>query len=253
MKTFFDLTGNIIIVTGGNGGLGKGIVEALENAGAIVLIVGRSVNKERSYKSDKKLYRGDISSVTDIERIFSEIYRLYSKIDGLVNCAGVYSDNTLNTDTFYSTWKNLVDINLTGTAICANTVSKYMKRSQSGKIINFGSSYSEFGHLKSQAYTATKTGIIGLSRALAAELGPWGICVNSILPGWFDTKMNEGVPDSCRGDFIKNVTPLQRWGLARDLSGIVTLLCSRGSDFITSAEIRVDGGYAISDRDYRHG
>ncbi len=99
---------------------------------------------------------------------------------------------------------------------------------------------------------AAKTGLLGLSRAAAAELGRTGIRVNTILPGWIDTKMNAGLIGSPRGDYIQNATPLGRWGSPDDVAGAVVFLCSRAAAFISGAELRIDGGYSVSDRDYNH-
>ena len=248
----FSVGDKVIVVTGGNSGLGQAIAAALRAEDAQVAVVGRSVSEASEPDHGLCAFRGDVSDETAVRRIFTDIHERLGRIDGLINCAGVYADQRTNSKAFLAIWRKVLDINLTGAAICANVAAGYMKQAGAGKIVNFGSAYSTFGHHKSAVYTASKTGIVGLSRALAAELGPWNICVNCVLPGWFDTKMNDDLLGSERGDFITNVTPLGRWGEPDDIAGLAIFLCSPASDFVTGAEIRIDGGYAISDRDYRH-
>ncbi|KTC81524.1 acetyoacetyl CoA reductase [Legionella brunensis] len=123
-----------------------------------------------------------------------------------------------------------------------------MKSYRQGKIINVGSMYSLFSHPHSIGYTTTKTAIQGLTRALAAEHGPWNIQVNAILPGWFETAINGSLPETSRGEEIRKRTPLGRWGQAKDVGPLAVFLSSNGSDFITGTMIPIDGGYSISDR-----
>lgn len=123
-----------------------------------------------------------------------------------------------------------------------------MKIQQHGKIINVGSMYSLFGHPNSIGYATTKTGVLGLTRSLALELGPWNIQVNAILPGWFETAINGSLPQTNRGEEIRKKTPLGRWGQPQDIGPLAVFLSSSGSDFITGAIIPIDGGYSISDR-----
>jgi 2-deoxy-D-gluconate 3-dehydrogenase len=247
----FNLEGEVIIVTGGNTGLGAAMAEALEGAGAHVAIVGRSVENQSvgSRRIDLNL---NVTDERGIVRAFERIRATFGNVTGLVNNAGFYRDMRLSDEDFTALWQEMLDVNLTGAALCTHVAVPFFREAGRGCIVNVGSAYSLFGHHKSAGYTAAKTGLLGLSRAAAAELGRTGIRVNTILPGWIDTKMNAGLIGSPRGDYIQNATPLGRWGSPNDVAGAVVFLCSRAAAFITGAELRIDGGYSVSDRDYNH-
>ncbi len=251
LNEMFGLSDRVIVVTGGVGSLGTAIASSLTSAGAKVALIGRTPTVHGN-KPNEVAVQADVTSRIEVENAIEHILHKYGTITCLINNAGVYFDNKFTHETFMEDWRTLIDVNLTGAAICTAAVSRTFIKSNYGKIINIGSAYSAYGHHKSAGYTSSKTGIIGLTRAIAAELGRNGVRANTILPGWFDTKMNAGVPDSPRGNYIQNSTPLGRWGVGTDLSGLTVFLCSGASDFISGAEIRVDGGYGISDRDYAH-
>ena len=123
-----------------------------------------------------------------------------------------------------------------------------IERQKGGKIINVGSMYSLFGAPDFSDYAAAKTGIIGLTRSLAVELGKYNIQVNAILPGWYETDMTRGMPATPLGEEIRRRTPLSRWGSPSDLIGLAILLSSDAANFISGVSIPVDGGYSVTDR-----
>jgi 2-deoxy-D-gluconate 3-dehydrogenase len=249
--SLFDLQGEVIVITGGNTGLGAAMAKALERAGARVAVVGRSAANQSlgSHRFDLNL---NVTDAPGIARAFKRIRTTFGTITGLVNNAGLYRDMRLSDEDFTALWQEILDVNLTGAALCTHAAVPFFQEAGRGCIVNVGSAYSLFGHHKSAGYTASKTGLLGLSRAAAAELGRTGIRVNTILPGWIDTKMNAGLIGSPRGDYIQNATPLGRWGSPDDVTGAVVFLCSRAAAFISGAELRIDGGYSVSDRDYNH-
>jgi 2-deoxy-D-gluconate 3-dehydrogenase len=146
-------------------------------------------------------------------------------------------------------WDAVVETHLTGSFLCVKHAAAAMVRQgDGGKIINIGSMYSLYGSPNFVDYAAAKTGILGLTRALAVELARHRIQVNAILPGWFETDMTKGGPASEWGERIRRRTPAARWGRPDDLVGAVVFLASRASDFVTGAALPVDGGYAVADR-----
>jgi len=247
----FGLAGRVVVVTGGYGDLGTAIVGSLRDMGAKVAIIGRDATRHRA-RTDVLALQADVRCRADIEAAFETILETFGHLTCLVNNAGLYRDNTTSDPRFLDDWAELLDVNLSGPAICSAVAAGYFGRHSYGKIVNVGSAYSTFGHHKSLGYSAAKTGVLGLTRALAAELGRKGIRANAVLPGWFDTRMNDGVPGSPRGDYITQATPLGRWGKGQDLAGVIGFLCGPASDFLTGAAISVDGGYSISDRSYEH-
>lgn len=245
----FGLHDRVVVVTGGCGDLGRAIAELLVKLGAKVAVIGRRVDSD-SFGSDIWALGADVRSKTEMENAFDTIAKRFGGVTCLVNNAGVYLDNRVTDGNFLDDWTALIDVNLTGSAICSAAAAPYFQSQGYGKIVNIGSAYSRYGHQKSAGYTAAKTGVVGLTRALAAELGREGIRANAVLPGWFDTKMNKGVPGTKRGDYITDATPLGRWGTGGDLAGVIGFLCGPASDFLSGAIISVDGGYCISDRCY---
>ena len=221
---------------------------ALQEAGAYVVIAGRNQKKLlHAQKHDLEIINMDVASQESIIQAFHQIQEKFGRLDILINNAGIYEDqHTLELS--LEDWDRLISTNLTSIFLCSQQAARMMKNQGNGKIINLGSMYSLFGHPNSVGYATTKTGILGLTRSLAAELGQWNIQVNAILPGWFETDMNGSLPTSERGEQIRRKTPLARWGKPQDIGPLAVFLASCGSDFITGASIPLDGGYSISDR-----
>ncbi|MEU1307736.1 SDR family oxidoreductase [Streptomyces cinnamoneus] len=187
----------------------------------------------------------DVTDGTSVTRFFEDMARDHD-VRILVNNAGIYLDAPASEGDL-SAWERMVDVNLTGPLRCAREAARHMRKTGAGKIINVGSMYSAFGHPRSAGYTATKAGLVGLTRSLAAELGGHGIQANAVLPGWFPTDSNGDLPRKPRGKEIRRRTPAGRWGRGSDLAGITVFLASRASDFVTGTTVPVDGGYMICD------
>jgi 2-deoxy-D-gluconate 3-dehydrogenase len=247
----WDLSGEVIVVTGGGTGLGAAMARALADAGGRAVAVGRSC-VDNAETDGISYYKLDVRSQDEVTGTFERIRDDFGMITGLINNAGIYEDMRIGAPSFPRDWHNVIEVNLNGAARCIHAAAKALKSARRGCIVNVGSAYSVYGHHKSAAYSASKAAIVGLSRAAAAELGPDGIRVNTVLPGWFDTKINDGLIGSPRGNYIVNATPLGRWGQPSDVAGAVVFLCSKAAAFISGAELRIDGGYFVSDRDYNH-
>lgn len=243
----FSLHGRLALVTGGNGGLGLATARALESAGASVVVTGRDVEKNAEASKEFTVLPLDVTDPEDVARLFRQLWEERSGVDILVNNAGVYLDDTVAApDT--SAWDRMIAVNLTGTLRCSREAARQMSRKAAGKIINVGSVYSAFGHPNSSGYAASKAGVVGLTKSLAAELGSAGIQVNAVLPGWFPTEINGDLPGQPRGDEIRRRTPANRWGETPDIGGAVVFLAAPASDFVTGTALPVDGGYSVTDR-----
>ncbi|ABL79509.1 short-chain dehydrogenase/reductase SDR (plasmid) [Nocardioides sp. JS614] len=248
----FALDGRVALVTGGNGGLGRAIALALRDAGATVAVTGRDERKNAAVAADlgsaDAVFPGDVRDESAVSATMAQVVERFGRLDILVNNAGNYVGGSV-LDLTESGWHAVVDTHLTGSFLCAKHAAQVMVSQRSGgKIINIGSMYSLFGPPAAIGYAAAKTGIIGLTRALAVELAEHDIQVNAILPGWYETDLTRGAPGSEWGERIRHKTPAQRWGDTDDLAGPAVFLASTASDFVTGVALPVDGGYAVADR-----
>jgi 2-deoxy-D-gluconate 3-dehydrogenase len=250
----FDLNGRVAIVTGGNGGIGLAMAKALAEAGAAVLIGGRSVDKNEQAVEEIEGAGGKASSmVADVldeasgARLVAEAVSWYGRLDILVNNAGT-NIRKRPQDYSLAEWHEVLDTNLTSAFLCSRAAYPELKRNGAGKIVNIGSITSLLGGGHMAPYGASKGGIMQLTKALAVAWAPDNIQVNAILPGWIDTALTVRARAEIAGlnERVLARTPAARWGVPADLAGIAVLLASGGSDFITGAAIPVDGGYSAA-------
>ena len=253
MTGSFDLTGRAALVTGGNGGIGLGIAKGLADAGASVAIVGRNAEKTAAAIDELKAIGGrtmaieaDIADETSVQQMARAVAGEFGRIDILVANAGV---NVRKPPEDYSLeeWHAILDINLTGTFLCARAVLPVFKAAGGGKIITIGSMASIFGGGIIGPYAASKGGVVQLTKSLAVSWAKHNVQVNAILPGFIDTPLTRGGRQSAPEMFAKvaDRTPAGRWGQPEDLAGLAVFLASRASDFITGTAIPVDGGYSV--------
>ena len=248
----FDLNGRVAIVTGGNGGIGLGIAEGLAKAGANVVVAARDRRKsESAVRRIKSLGTCALSVTTDVSDEASVASAIeatldeFGRIDILVNNAGVVV-RKLPQDHSLGEWNDLMGVNLTGSFLCSREVYPHMAESGGGKIINIGSMFSIFGTEWAASYSASKGGVVQLTKSLANAWARDNIQVNTILPGWIHTDMTAGAKDQFpeRYDQIKARIPHGRWGEPEETAGAAVFLASRASDYVTGVAIPVDGGYA---------
>ena len=251
-KSMFDLSGKTAMVTGGNGGIGRGICKALATAGANVVVAARNADKTasaveelRSLGSEAHGVCIDVADELSIEDAIAETMTRYRRLDILVNNAGT-TVRSRPESYEASDWDLVQDVNLRGAFLCCREAYPHMVRQGGGKIINIGSMTSIFGLEWGAPYAASKGGIVQLSKSLAIAWARDNIQVNAILPGWIATDMTaplrEQFPD--RHEQITSRIPHGRWGVPSDFAGIAVFLASSASAYVTGTAIPVDGGYS---------
>ena len=255
VKQLFDLIGRVAVVTGGSRGLGLQMAEALGEMGARIAITARKKDElEDAVAHLKNLgiaataYPCDLGKREQIEPLAAAIIAKFGKVDILVNNAGATWGAPAE-DHPIEAWDKLVNLNLSGAFLLSQIIAKQsMIPGNWGRIINIASvngvQATDMRLLKNAAYVATKHGLVGLTRQLAAEWGCHGITVNAICPGFFPSKMTRATLDTA-GEFVRQLTPTGRLGGDEDLKGLVVLLASDASRHITGQAIAVDGGSTI--------
>ncbi len=236
-----------VLVTGGSRGIGRAIVEAFCAEGHAVAFLYRENTAAAEAvvsATGAVAIRTDISDPDDVRRAVAEAERaLGGAVEVLVNNAAV-SHIGLVQDMTDAEWRRICDTNLSGAFYLARTVIPGMIAAQGGRIINIGSMWGKVGASCEVAYSATKAGLRGLTMALAKELGPSGITVNCIEPGFIDTEMNAALDSDTRAALCGE-TPLGRIGTPADVAAAVTFLSSDAAGFITGQVVGVDGGLAV--------
>lgn len=245
----FDLSGKIAIVTGANTGLGQGIAEALADAGADIAAVGRTPPVDTRFAVESKGRRfldisADLSSLEPIERIVAETVEAFGGIDILVNNAGIIRRNDA-LDFTEDDWDAVMDVNLKTTFFLTQGVARRMvAQGRGGKVVNIASMLSFQGGIRVPSYAASKSGLAGVTKALANEWAAKGINVNAIAPGYFETNNTEALrADEDRSRDILARIPAGRWGAPADLAGAAVFLASAASDYVHGTLLAVDGGW----------
>lgn len=248
MKRFEN---KIVLVTGAGRGIGASIAKRFASEGAEV-IVNYSGNDEAAQKTVDEItatggqaqkYKCSVNDSESVKVMIDEIIKEFGRIDILVNNAGITKDGLMlrMTDEDFD---RVIDVNLKGTFNCTKYVSKYMLKQKSGKIINISSVVGLSGNAGQVNYSASKAGIIGITKSAAKELSSRGITVNAVAPGYVDTDMTKALSDNIRNEILKNI-PLQRMGNVEDISNCVAFLASEDASYITGQVISVDGGMHI--------
>jgi 2-dehydro-3-deoxy-D-gluconate 5-dehydrogenase len=253
MMSLFDLSGRVAIVTGGNGGIGFGMAKGLAEAGAAVAIAARDHKKsaaatEQLQKLGARVapIEVDVRDPASVKHMVQAALARFERIDILVANAGINVRKPPE-DYALEEWRSVLEVNLTGTFLCAQAVYPAMKAQGGGKIITIGSMTSIFGLPFAAPYSATKGGIVQLTRTFATAWAKDNIQVNSILPGWIDTELTKKARQEVPGleERVVARTPAGRWGVPKDFAGIAVFLASGASDFLTGTAIPVDGGYSV--------
>jgi 2-deoxy-D-gluconate 3-dehydrogenase len=248
----FDLTGRVAVVTGGNGGIGRGIALGLAQAGGAVAILGRNEEKNKRVLAELKsigvpsiAVKIDVTDRPALEPALNKVVSELGGIDILVNNAGNVSLSGGILNEKPEDWDNVIETQLNAVFLLSRLAAPFMISRKGGKIINIGSMYSFFGSGLIPSYSAAKGAIIQLTKSMAIELAPHNIQVNAIAPGWIETDMTAPVHSMPLYDEIILRTPAGRMGEPEEIAGTAVYLASRASDFVTGDTIRVDGGFAI--------
>jgi len=241
-----------IVLTGATGGIGNSILERLLEAEANVLATGTNDEKLNAIKNKYKLVKVekfDISKHNEIENFVNKVSdKFENKIDILINNAGVTSDN-LSIRMKDEEWKKVIDINLTATFLLSKNFVKKMLKNKKGKIINITSVVAHTGNIGQANYTASKAGLIAMSKSFALEYGKKNINVNCVSPGFIKTEMTNKIDENYK-ETLKSKIPMDRFGDPKDVANTVIFLCSNLSDYITGETIHVNGGMYFSWQNY---
>ena len=231
-----------VVITGGARGIGFGIAMAMLDAGYDITVTGLSDKEVAAVPQDRHLSAVRLD-VTRAESI-AEVLARFDQLAALVNCAGVIFRDGAEFD--ISTFQKVIDVNLTGTMRMCVAARRKLAAAR-GAIVNTASMLSFFGGPLVPAYSASKGGVVQLTKSLAVAWAPDGIRVNAIAPGWIVTELTRGIlADETRAAGILRRTPLKRWGEPADIGGAVVFLCSEAARFVTGAILPIDGGYAAT-------
>jgi NAD(P)-dependent dehydrogenase (short-subunit alcohol dehydrogenase family) len=254
----FDLTGKVALVTGGNGGIGLGMAEAMAQAGADVVIWGTNADKNAAAEAKLKAHgrrvlsqRIDVSQEQQVVDGMAQAAAQMGRIDTVVANAGVGGGARSFAEMSTETWRRVMGVNLDGVFFTFREATKHMvARAQGGdpggSLVVTSSLSAVHGAARNEAYSAAKTAVLGMVRGLAVEYARYGIRANAVLPGWIATDMTAGAQgnDKFNDQVIKRV-PMRRWGEPEDFGGIAVYLASDASRFHTGDSLLIDGGYAI--------
>lgn len=237
----------VILITGGAAGIGKATAKAFADLGGTVVIwdlneeAGGALVNEFSSKNQKSAFKKvDVTNFEEVGAAVQEIIDEFGRLDVLINNAGITMDKTLK-KMDPATWQKVIDVNLTGVFNCTRQVVNHMLEAKKGVILNASSVVGLYGNFGQTNYVATKSGVIGMTKTWARELGGKGIRVNAIAPGFIATEMVQQMPDKVI-DHMVSKTPLGRMGKPEDIANAYTFLASEQASFITGTILSVDGG-----------
>jgi len=242
------LDGKVAIVTGGARGIGRAIGDRFLNEGAIVCLYDIMEDelkkvKEGCKSNNLRVFTVDISDTTSVGSAVNETMGEFGRVDILVNNAGINRDNLLMRMTDEE-WDRVIEVNLKGTYNCIKAVIRPMLKARWGRIINITSVIGMIGNAGQANYSASKAGIIGLTKSAAKELASRGITVNCIAPGFIETPMTDVLPDDVKDTYMKQI-PMGKFGKPDDVSGVCAFLSGDDASYITGQVIVVDGGMVM--------
>jgi len=245
------LKDKVALVTGSARGIGKDIALAFAREGADVII--SDVNFEMAEATSKEVeslgrrsmaIKLDVTKSSEVDESINKILDKFSKIDILVNNAGITKDGLILRMS-ESDWDAVINVNLKGTFNCTKAVSRVMLKAKSGKMINVASIIGIIGNAGQANYSASKAGIIALTKTTAKELGSRGICVNAIAPGFIQTEMTDKLPEDVKEKMLRAI-PLARFGKPSEVANLCLFLASQDADYITGQTIVIDGGMVMA-------
>jgi NAD(P)-dependent dehydrogenase (short-subunit alcohol dehydrogenase family) len=248
--SLFDLTGRVALITGGNKGLGKAMARGFAESGADVVIASRHEDELKTALDEILAGTGrrgvfcvaDMAKREDVKKLAQFALEKMGKVDILVNNAGMNAPQPIDGITD-ETWDRVLEVNLTSVMSLTRAIVPQMKERRWGRVVHISSVLGQTSKEKRNAYSATKSALIGLARANALDLGPFNVTVNCIAPGPFLTDMPMSILSDAEKKVFSDRTALGRWAQPRELVGPVLMLCSEAGSFITGQTIFVDGGW----------
>jgi NAD(P)-dependent dehydrogenase (short-subunit alcohol dehydrogenase family) len=256
-KSLFDLSGKTALVTGGNGGIGLGLAEALANAGANVVIWGTNADKNaaaeaRLMKTGRSVLsqRVDVADEQQVMEGLAEALKVMGRLDTVIANAGIANAGRPFVDTDAEAFDQVIRVNLQGAfylfrEACKHMVARAEAGDPGGSLIVTSSASAIRGRARSAAYSAAKAAVMGLVRSIAVEHGPHGVRANALIPGWIETDINRHLAERFTREILPRV-PIGRWGKPEDFAGLVVYLASDASAFHTGDAFTVDGGFTLS-------
>ena len=248
MTDIFNLSGKVALVTGARTGIGQGIAKGLAEAGCDVVGAGHAAMPEteeyiKNLGRKFLFYDIDLTSQDKIQALVDETIKTFGKIDILVNNAGIIRREDV-LDFSEKNWDDVINMNLKSLFFLSQAAAKFMKEHGGGKIINIASMLSFQGGIRVVSYTASKSGVAGITKLMANELAKYNIQVNAIAPGYIATNNTEAlIKDPKRSAEILGRIPADRWGTPDDLKGAAVFLASKASDYVNGHILAVDGGW----------
>jgi 3-oxoacyl-[acyl-carrier protein] reductase len=244
------LDGRTAVVTGGARGIGKAICEGLAAEGARLAVVDiqeamaeETAAEFRGRGVEARAYAANVADVESVSAMVARVQEDFGGIDILVNNAGITRDNLL-IRMKEAEWDAVLAVNLKGTFNCIKAVARPMMKARRGRIVNIASVVGVMGNAGQANYSASKAGVIGLTKTAAKELASRGITVNAVAPGYIQTDMTDALTEEAREAFL-TVIPLKRPGLPLDVARVVVFLASDDAEYVTGQVVNVDGGLVM--------
>jgi len=242
-----SLKGKTALVTGAAQGIGKAIGLRLAREGAVVAacdlnlpLAEATVQEIRDSGANGKAYLLNVTDAEEVRRVVEEAAKEFGRIDILVNNAGITKDALL-LRMEEGAWDAVLSVNLKGTFLLSKACARLMIKQRFGRIVNISSLSGQRGNAGQSNYAASKAGIIGFTKSLSKELGPRGVTVNAVAPGFIQTAMTEDLPQGIKDSYLKQI-PLGRLGTPEDIAGAVAFLCSEDGAYISGEILGVNGG-----------
>jgi 3-oxoacyl-[acyl-carrier protein] reductase len=232
------LEGRVALVTGAGSGIGRAVARVMTAQGARVAATDQSADR----LEDADAWALDVTDADAIERVVSEIADTLGPIDVLVNCAGISLPMPIDAEEYLSGWDATMTVNLVAQVRLTRACLRYLERTGTGRVINIASTEGLGATPFLSSYTASKHGVVGITRSLACELGPRGVTVNCICPGPIRTGMTAPIPEQDKERFARRRVPLARYGEPEEVAAVVAFLASTASSYVNGAVIPVDGG-----------
>ena len=246
-----QLKGKTALVTGSGRGLGKSIALKLAKMGANIVLndiessdsVDATAEEFKAAGYNVAVTKGDVRSEEDVKKMVKTAVDSFGSLDILINNAGITKDKPMLMMSGED-WDAVLDINLKGAFLCTKAAAKVMIKQKSGKIVNIASVAGQYGNPGQANYSASKAGLIGLTKTTAKELAPRGITCNAVAPGLIESKMTEVLPEEIKQNYLKNIA-LGRFGTPEDVANVVGFLASEDSNYVTGQIIDIDGGLVM--------